>query len=188
MTEDAALALSIIKEEVLTANRIISDLLEYARVRPARPMHVALAELVESAFDPQALPPGVTLVREVPEDLTLLVDGDQLRTALRNVVRNALEAMSQGGTLTIAAERREGIVQIRVRDTGEGVPVALRAQMFDPLVSSKPFGLGLGLPTAKALIENQGGSLRCTSAAAGGTELVMELPVAPPTGDDAGRP
>ncbi len=186
-TAEAALALSIIKEEVLAANRIISDLLEYARVRPPRPMHVALGELVDSAFDAQALPPGVTLVREVPEELTLLGDGDQLRTALRNVLRNALEAMVGGGTLTITAERRDEGVRVRIRDTGAGVPVALREQMFDPLVSSKPFGLGLGLPTARALVENQGGSLRCVSGAVGGTELVMDLPLAPPAGGDAGR-
>jgi hypothetical protein len=59
------------------------------------------------------------------------------------------------------------------------VPVALRAQMFDPLVEQQAVRPRPGLPTAKALIENQGGSLRCTSAAAGGTELVMELPVSP---------
>ncbi len=186
-TAEAALALSIIKEEVLAANRIISDLLEYARVRPPRPMHVALGELVDSAFDAQALPPGVTLVREVPEDLTLLGDGDQLRTALRNVLRNALEAMVGGGTLTITAERRDKGVRVRIRDTGAGVPVALREQMFDPLVSSKPFGLGLGLPTARALVENQGGLLRCASGPVGGTELVMDLPLVPPAGGDAGR-
>ncbi|MBN2196913.1 MAG: PAS domain-containing protein [Polyangiaceae bacterium] len=185
-TGDATLALSIIKEEVLAANRIISDLLDYARVRPARPIHVLLGELVETTFDARALPAGINVVRDVPDDLTAHVDGDQLRTALRNIVRNALEAMPSGGTLTIAADRWDDRVRIRVFDTGEGVPIELREQIFDPLVSSKPFGLGLGLTTARALIENQGGSLRCAPGLTAGTEMVIDLPLEPLPSDHEG--
>lgn len=173
---EAAVALAIIKEEVLAANRIISDLLDYARVRPPRPIRVLLRELIETAFDLQALPRGIQVVLAVADELAVRVDSDQLRTALRNIVRNAIEAMPRGGTLTIAAERGADRVRIHVYDTGEGVPPDLREQIFDPLVSSKPFGLGLGLTTARALIENQGGTLRHAQREEAGAELVMELP------------
>jgi PAS domain S-box-containing protein len=187
-SEEASFALAIIREEVVAANRIITDLLDYARVRPPRPTHVFLGELVETAYDAQALPSGVRVVRDVPDELALQVDADQLRTALRNVVRNSVEAMPRGGTLTIAAERSADGVRIRIFDTGDGVPAALREQIFDPLVSSKPYGIGLGLTTARALIENQGGSLRCEARAESGTEMVVDLPFLPTPGAGSTEP
>ncbi len=174
---DSRIALGIIKEEVQVANQIISDLLDYARVRPPIPQEIVLRDLVESVLDGFPVPTGVALYREIPLELSLVVDGDQLRGALRNLVRNGFEAMPQGGELRIAATLAGDEVRIVVSDTGEGIPSDLRGQVFDPLVSSKPLGLGLGLTTARMLVENQGGSLTCLDTGDGGAAFELRVPL-----------
>jgi PAS domain S-box-containing protein len=181
-TGDSRIAIGIIKEEVQVANQIITDLLDYARVRPPIPQEVVLRDLVESVLDAFPVPTGVALRRRIPLELSLVVDGDQLRGALRNLVRNAFEAMPQGGELFIDAELEDDEIRILVRDTGEGIPGDLRAQVFDPLVSSKPLGLGLGLTTARMLVENQGGALACLDTEGSGATFELRLPLEPPPG------
>ena len=177
---DAAVAISIIKEEVQAANQIITDLLEYARVRPPIPQEIVLRDLVDSVLDAHPVPTGVAVTRRIPLELVPVVDGDQLRSALRNLVRNAFEAMPRGGKLMIDAGQDDTHFWIRVTDTGEGIPAALRPQVFDPLVSSKPLGLGLGLTTARTLVENQAGTLKCRDTPGAGAVFEIRVPLEPP--------
>jgi PAS domain S-box-containing protein len=170
-------ALSIIFEEVWQANRIITDLLDYARVKPPDRHPVDIRTVVEQALASQAAPPSVTIEREMPALPPVAVDQDQVRDALENLIRNALEAMPFGGTLTLRTERAGAELVVSVRDTGAGIPPELRGRLFEPLVTSKPLGLGLGLTTTRALIENQGGSISCSSGAAGGTCFEIRLPL-----------
>jgi PAS domain S-box-containing protein len=174
---DSRLAIGIIKEEVQVANQIITDLLDYARVRPPIPQEIVLRDLVESVLDGFPVPTGVALYRKIPLELSLVVDGEQLRGALRNLVRNGFEAMPQGGELRIEAMLDGDEVRIMVTDTGEGIPSDLQGQVFDPLVSSKPLGLGLGLTTARMLVENQGGSLVCLDTTEGGAAFELRVPL-----------
>lgn len=176
-SSDSRIAIGIIKEEVQVANQIITDLLDYARVRPPIPQEIVLRDLVESVLDGFSIPTGIVLRRNIPLELTLVVDGDQLRGALRNLVRNAFEAMPLGGELRIVASLEGDEIAILVSDTGEGIPSDLRGQVFDPLVSSKPLGLGLGLTTAKMLAENQGGSLTCLDPLEGGATFELRVPL-----------
>jgi PAS domain S-box-containing protein len=177
---DAKLALTIIREEILAANQIITDLLDYARVRPARPTRVALLELVDAAIDAEALPSGIAVERRLAEGLEVHVDAEQVRHAVRNLIRNALEAMPQGGTLCFSAEPRQDHALVEIRDTGIGIPREMHEHLFDPLVSSKQYGLGLGLSTARALIENQGGTLTCAEGTPKGAAFRLTLPSPPP--------
>jgi len=174
---DSRIAIGIIKEEVQVANQIITDLLDYARVRPPIPQEIVLRDLVESVLDGFPVPTGIALYRKIPLELSLVVDGEQLRGALRNLVRNGFEAMPQGGELRIEAALDGDEVRIVVSDSGEGIPSDLRGQVFDPLVSSKPLGLGLGLTTARMLVENQGGSLVCLDTVDGGASFELRVPL-----------
>lgn len=176
---ESRIAIGIIKEEVQVANQIITDLLDFARVRPPMPQEIVLRDLVEAVVDNLAVPTGVALRRTVPLELSLVVDGEQLRNALRNIVRNGLEAMPRGGELRITAFLEKDELCIQVADTGEGIPPELRAHIFDPLVSSKPLGLGLGLTTARALIENQGGSVTYLPRDVGAA-FEVRVPLEPP--------
>lgn len=178
LDDDSRTALDIITEEVFEANRIITDLLDFARMRPPTPSAVAVSALVEGAL--AAARPGgaIDVLRDVPDALTAWVDERQARDAISNVIRNALEAMGDRGRLTIRAERIGEMAVIAVEDNGPGLSDDALALLFEPLVTSKALGLGLGLPTARALIENQGGDLRYVKPAGDGARFEIRIPLA----------
>lgn len=180
---NAAEALSIANEEVWVANGIIADLLDYARIRPPSRRTVRLKDLVTGAVDEEPLP-GTIEVRYLLEDSPVHVDGQQVQDALRNLVRNAREAMEDHGTLSFRSRVDGEWVELWVDDTGIGVRAEQRHLLFEPLITSKPLGIGLGLPTARALVMNQGGTLECVGVDEGvsdndanGARFVMRLPM-----------
>ncbi len=179
---DAQQALEIISEEVWEANRIITDLLDFARVRPPSCANVSVVGLVEQALTAARPDANVIVTRQIPSMLSAWVDERQTRDALGNVIRNALEAMDEGGTLTIRASAVPPNARIAVEDTGPGLSKESLVHLFEPLVTSKALGLGLGLPTAKALIENQGGEIRYVTPEGGGAGFEILIPLAEPTG------
>jgi PAS domain S-box-containing protein len=175
---DVQQALVVIREEVWEANRIITDLLDYARIRPPSLGSVAIGPLIDAACALALVraEEKVTVVQRLAPGLHAMVDERQMRDALGNVVRNALEAMPEGGTLTIEASLDDDEVLIAIEDTGPGVSRDSLGYLFEPLVTSKSLGLGLGLATAKALIENQGGSIRYSTGGAGGARFLIRVP------------
>lgn len=175
--DSATDALTIIREEVWHANGIISDLVEYARVREAVRVPFDVRDLVEQAIAGQEIISRVQVVHELPELPPVLVDPRQVRGAIENLVRNAVEAMPRGGTLTIQAKVEGDAVALSIEDTGDGIPYFVRSRLFEPLLTTKPEGLGLGLTTAKALVENQGGQIRHEPRPEGGTRFVLLLPL-----------
>ena len=177
--DEVTQAIEIIHDEVQRANQIITDLLDYARIRVPVRRPTSIGSLVEQALDGQMLPPTVSVVRRLPELPRVAVDGDQLRGALYNIIRNAIEAMNDGGTLTIDADLRDGSIIVRIADTGEGIPSDVRSRLFEPLVTTKPLGLGLGLVTARTLIEGQGGAITLVEQDGPGACFEISLPLTP---------
>lgn len=176
--QDVSRAIAIIHDEVLRANQIITDLLDYARVRPPVRRSVPVGYLIEQALGGQAIPPRIALVKDLPDLALVSVDPAQVQGALFNLIRNAVEAMPGAGTLTITAREESAHVVVSIADTGPGVTPELQARLFEPLVTTKPLGLGLGLVTARALIENQSGRIDCASAPGEGTRFDVRLPIA----------
>lgn len=169
-------ALQIANDEIWEANRIIGDLLDYARIRPPTAAQTPLRHVLQSALDSEPVPDSIEISTEVP-DISVCIDEAQVRDALRNLIRNAREAMPESGSLSFSAEVSGQYLELRIEDTGEGVPEEHRNLLFEPLVTSKPLGIGLGLPTARALIVNQGGTLECVESGSGGACFLMRLPL-----------
>ena len=176
--DDLRRALNIIQDEVGRANQIITDLVDYARVTPAQRRVVPVDLLMEIALSGMDLPTNVTVVTECPALPKVFVDPAQLQRALQKLVKNALQAMSNGGTLSLSARSEGDAVFFCVSDTGRGIPEDVRLRLFEPLVSANPGNLGLGLITARALIENQGGALALERTDHEGTCVMLRLPVA----------
>lgn len=184
--EDVRAALAVILEEVWEANRIITDLLDYARIRPPSQVEVVVTVLVDAALELAKPPESLEIRKSVEPGIVAWVDERQMRDALANVVRNACEAMPSGGHLVVDAVAEGPEIRIAIEDTGPGLTRGSLAYLFEPLVTTKPLGLGLGLATAKSLIENQGGSIRVSTLSSGrGARFEVRVP-RPPEDEPAG--
>jgi len=169
-------AVGVLDEEIRHANQIVTDLLDYARVRPVTPRRTTVGYVIEQALGALAIPPAVTLQKNVPADLDAFIDPDQVQAALHNIMRNAIEAMPGRGTLSIEASVDGPDALIAISDTGTGIPAEVQTRLFEPLVTSKPRGLGLGLTTARALVDNQRGRIGWSAVPGGGTRFEVRLP------------
>jgi PAS domain S-box-containing protein len=180
---DQRQALDIIDEEVGRSDLTIRALLDYSRVRPPERREVLLRDVVEEALETQQVPAGIRVEVVSGLDITAAIDPLQVQTAVGNILRNAVEAMPEGGRLAVETRREDETATIIIWDTGAGVDDATRARLFDPLVTTKAEGNGLGLSTARNLIESHGGTIRYAPRAGGGAEFTVELPVKQPPED-----
>jgi PAS domain S-box-containing protein len=174
--EHAVRALDVIHDEIERANRIITDLLDYARVRAPDRRPTRVGYILELALAAEDVPGSIRVRRSVSENERVLVDPAQVQSALSNVLRNAIEAMPHGGDLDVSARRDGAVVRVLVKDTGGGIAQEVRERLFEPLMTTKPLGLGLGLVTARTLIQGQGGRIECRETSTLGTAFEVVLP------------
>ena len=109
----------------------------------------------------------------------MLADVAQLRQLLLNLLRNAREAMSSGGSLDVATRSQEGLVSLEIHDTGHGISPERMERIFDPFFTTKARGTGLGLAMAQEIAQEHGGQLLCESVVGEGTVFTLRLPAAP---------
>jgi len=145
---------------------------------------VALAPLVAEAIENEAASAsaGVALAAEVPDDVVLQADADQLFRVLSNLLRNAaqaIEAAGRPGRVTVRADCRDGRCEIEVADTGPGLPPKARDNLFQPFRGGvRQGGSGLGLSIAAELVRGHGGTLTLAETGPGGTTFRISLPAA----------
>jgi signal transduction histidine kinase len=183
--------LGILEEETRRANKIVTELLDFSRVKQPNRVPADLAELVTAVLGREALGETIRVVTEIPSGLPQVqVDPDQVTQVLLNLVHNAAEAMPSGGTLTIRATAGQGWVHCGVIDTGVGIPDANMGKIFQPLFTTKTRGIGLGLAISRRLAETNGGTLTVESREGEGSTFTLTLPVAetspsPPRHEDS---
>lgn len=164
---------------------VVGGLLEVARPRALQRTPHNLNEIIEGVIrqvTPQCRHRQITVERHLAPDLpAMLLDADRLTHALLNVVLNATEALREGGTLAISSVRSgPGDVVVVVDDNGVGIDAAQAARVFDPFVTTKPGGVGLGLVNARAAVEGHGGTITLAPRQPVGTRVTIRLPVMPP--------
>lgn len=173
--------LGIIATEIANSQRIITDLLDFARTTPPRRVAGTAGELVRQSLERCSIPEEVTVevAVEVPEERAMLnVDPLQMGQVLTNFVTNALQAMPNGGSLRLATRLVSGDeIEISVSDTGEGISPENRKKLFQPLFTTKPKGIGLGLVVCKNLAEANGGRIEVESEPGKGTTFAVLFPV-----------
>lgn len=159
---------------------VIRDLIELARPGELRRMPADLNAIVRTVLkqlDARLLHRRVGVELDLADRLPLvLADAGRLSQALLNVIVNALDAMPNGGTLTIATRFEGPNVILEVDDDGEGIDPDILDRVFDPFVSSKPEGVGLGLVNVKAVVESHGGRIELGSRQPRGTRAKMTIP------------
>lgn len=171
--------LNIIKSEIASSERIVSDLLDSVRTKPPHPEIVGVAELIGQTLRKYAVPPSVTVKLDIPETLPpLWGDAMQIHQVLRNLISNGVEAMPKGGTLEIraVADETETNVAIGVRDNGIGITTEQLGKLFQPLYTTKARGIGLGLVVVKNLTQANGGTVEVHSEPGKGSLFVITLP------------
>jgi signal transduction histidine kinase len=137
----------------------------------------AVVARVAQFFEPQANSAGCRMQLGMHEgELVCSVDELLIRQALLNIMLNAVQAMSEGGTLTIETGCDHGSVNIRIADTGRGIPDAERARILKPFHSTKPRGSGLGLSITDRIVREHGGQLTFISRRGHGTTFTIRLP------------
>ncbi len=166
-----------IGNQINVANKIISDLLDMIRDRPLSRETLALHEVIDTAVQAVTRPPGVALAVEGLEGLQPVVgDRGQLRQLFVNLLENAVQACGQSGAVAVRGARLEGFTRVAVEDTGPGVDDATRRRLFEPLITTKEKGVGLGLALVKRIVERHEGSISYEPREGGGARFVVRLP------------
>jgi signal transduction histidine kinase len=173
--------LEVLQSEIQRMSLLVDQFLQFARPRPPAFQRQRIEEIVEETLlliGPEARKKGVAVARQANGDTPpTWADGDQLKQVLLNVTLNAIQAMSGGGTLSVAVRRAGGGVVTEVRDTGPGIAPEIRERLFEPFFTTRSGGTGLGLPIALRIVEAHSGDLRIDSQPGGGTTVTIWLPL-----------
>jgi signal transduction histidine kinase len=167
-------------EQIERVRRVIDDYQRLANVEP-RQTRASINDVVRRVLALQsfAAVPGISVRSVLDEDLPECdIDRELIETLLENVLRNAFEAMPEGGTVTVRTELAsdDGALLVTVEDTGRGMDVRELERATDEFFTTKPTGTGLGLNYAARVAAAHGGSLELGSAVGAGTSVRLRLP------------
>lgn len=174
-------ALALAEREVRASQRIVTDLLDYARESALELSPTELGPLVEEAVGLVRKRPEVMVVVDVPGALLVPLARDRFRQVLVNLVQNACEAVPEerSGRVEVRALREGDRVKVLVKDDGVGIDELTRARLFEPLFTTKKDGTGLGLAIVDSLVKQHGGSLSVDSTVGAGSVFTIEVPAGP---------
>jgi len=168
-----------IKSSVRRSTAIIESLLDLTRMKEPRAEKLDLVAVVSEAIAASKVPAAVKVVRDLPDEkVPVNADGEQLRMAFKNVIRNAAEAMDGRGTLTITIDAASGEwAEVSFGDTGPGIAPENLEKVFQPLFSTRAKGIGFGLSIVRMIIEKQAGTIEAKSEQGEGATFVIRLPL-----------
>lgn len=183
MTQEDEEIISMILEEVERLNRIVKDLLRFARPAKAYLVAMDLLGSVRQAITlvkERAAKENFKIREELPESCPLVMaDADQLRQVFLNILINGMDAAGPGGEMTVSVKpaQEERCVEIAFKDSGPGIPAEAIDKIFDPFFTTKTQGTGLGLAACKKIIEHHGGTIEVTSSPGEGATFTIRLPM-----------
>lgn len=172
--------LDIIKKECRRIDRLLSDLLDFGRPREPQLQTVAVAEIIDSVVtlaNSIAERQNVRLVTSVPSNPTVHVDPAQIQQVILNLTLNAIQAMPEGGSVTLSSWAEESTVNVDVRDEGVGIAEEDFDKVFDPFYTTKERGVGLGLSVAHQIVKAHGGTIKLFRNPSAGMTFRVVLPV-----------
>jgi two-component system sensor histidine kinase HydH len=173
----------IMIQEVDRLNRVVSQLLEFARPVSVSPKPTSFKDLMADSvklIHQQAQDKQITVNTRNSNNIDEIhIDPDRINQVLLNLYLNAIEAMEPGGKLQIEISDREenGGLNIQISDTGHGIPAEDLPKIFDPYFTTKSSGTGLGLAIAHNIVEAMGGTIEVKSEAGKGTTFAIRLPI-----------
>ncbi|HEX6987113.1 MAG TPA: ATP-binding protein, partial [Planctomycetaceae bacterium] len=178
--EKRAEHLARIEKQVGIADGVVTALSNFAKMPIPDRSPFRLGPLVTDVLDSVRLPDPIAVETDLPEALPpVLADAGQIRIVVSNLVRNARDAMPQGGRLTVTGRADGGAVRLAVADTGHGIPAEDLRRIMEPFFTTKARGIGLGLAISNAILAKNEGSLSVESVPGQGSVFTITLEAAP---------
>lgn len=176
--------LNMVHEKLDTIDKTIDDVLDFARTKDLQTIDIDPEKLVEDVLRDIFVPANIKIVRDLGSGLPRITVGEtQIRQAFQNIISNAVDAMDEGGTLTVSTNINNGdnagleSVTVSFQDTGEGISPDNVGKVFEPLFSTKVKGTGLGLVACENIIHAHGGSIEVASELGKGSTFIVKLPI-----------
>jgi len=168
--------LNIIEQETIFANNIINDLLDFAAKRPLQKKRQNINEIIEDSLTKGTIPRNIEVKRNFAKKATATLDEKQLERVFLNLIKNAVQAMPDGGKLAVTTKETKDNVEIIFADTGVGISEENISKLFTPLFTTKAKGIGMGLAICKNIVEQHNGIIEVKSKAGQGTTFTIKLP------------
>jgi signal transduction histidine kinase len=181
--EEAVKTLKVLDKQVDIANKIVTDLLDFTRIKPPSQARVDLNLLIKESLSWMTVPDHVTVKTNLNGHATQVnTDGEQISRVFTNIISNAIQAMSgpapaRPGELGIDVGTDDNFAWIRFKDSGCGIAEENMKKIFEPLFTTKPKGIGLGLAISKRLVEQNGGKIEVASQVGEGATFTVKLPL-----------
>jgi len=169
--------LNLIKECIEYSNKIVNDLLDYSREIRLELENVNPRKIIAEALSQISIPDNITVINRVRAKPKIKVDVNKMKRVIINVVKNAIEAMPNGGRLEIKSKNTSSEWKVSFSDTGIGIPEEIKEKLGKPLFTTKAKGMGLGLAICKRIVEAHGGSISLESSIGKGTVLTISIPI-----------
>jgi|GEM_PF-1392841 len=169
--------LATIESAVAYSNKIISDLLDYSREIRLEGAETDPKSLLQEALNRVEVPVGIAIANQTDFEPRVVVDKEKMQRVFINLIKNAFDAMPNGGVLTIKSEKTENQASISFIDTGPGMSKETLQKLWTPLFTTKAKGMGFGLPICKRIVEAHGGKICVESLIGKGTTFTIAIPV-----------
>jgi signal transduction histidine kinase len=172
-----------VERNVERCDRIISDLLDFTRLKELRRSEIELDPWLVEILNEQRFPEGIALTHTLnAPGHSMSLDGERMRRVVINLIENASQALAEAKDapdrrIAVATRPAGAIWELVIEDNGPGIPAEVLPKVFEPLFSTKSFGTGLGLPTVKQIVEQHGGTVEITSERGKGTRITVRLPM-----------
>ena len=177
--EEAVNTLKVLDKQIDIANKIVTDLLDFTRITPPSQSRVDLNSLIKESLSYVTVPEQISVKASLNgHALHVHTDAEQMGRVFTNIISNAVQAMGgKEGKLDITAGADDAQAWVSFQDTGCGIPEANLNKIFEPLFTTKPKGIGLGLAISKRLVEHNGGKIEVVSQVGQGTTFTVKLPL-----------
>jgi signal transduction histidine kinase len=169
--------LDLIDRDIEYSNKIVDDLLEYSRAIGLNLSESNPKSIVKEALELVNIPANVQVLDFTEDTPKITVDIDKMKRTCVNIIKNAFDAMPEGGKLTVKSRKARGNVEFSFTDTGAGVPKETVERLFTPLFTTKARGMGFGLAICKRIVEAHGGKISVESTVGKGTTFTLTIPV-----------
>jgi signal transduction histidine kinase len=173
-------AAKLAERNIIRCDRIIEELLDFTRVKEIKLQPTRIDDRLVQVIEELALPEGIELSLDLNSGVEINVDQERLRRSLINIVNNAVDALSDddsvGNRITVASGLTGDRLEIRVTDNGPGIQADELDKVFEPLFSTKGFGVGMGLSIVKKNMEQMKGGVAIESEVGVGTTVILWFP------------